>query len=294
MRFVSGCEHSATLHLCDFSNSDVDLLLWSVKKEFCKTKLFALLRAANTSDGTKGRNVFVWTRLCCASRLPAFVMEKAMVYGNDYSPSGTSQHFPPRCWGNIILLSCKHEESVKDEWESRNQKSCGMQGRWRSVQIEWVWHLCARIAQNLSFPHWLLVKLDRKSWRRFTSSQLIPCSSGFRSDGANCSGGCCHSEQTRRKLRPWIRPRTLQQVSCVVISQTISSLASQKRLVSEAGISLFIGFHHTIWWVVLTIQVRCVTPHSSPTRGHWPQQPFLTYIYNFAIIIIHKHENSWI
>ncbi len=45
----------------------------------------------------------------------------------------------------------------------------------------------------------------------------------------------------------------------------------QKRLSSEAGISLFMGFNHAIWWVVLTIQVRCITPHPSPTRGCWPQ-----------------------
>ncbi len=37
--------------------------------------------------------------------------------------------------------------------------------------------------------------------------------------------------------------------------------------------------------VVWTIQVRCVTLHSSPTRGHWLQQPFLTFQYNFTRII---------
>ncbi len=37
--------------------------------------------------------------------------------------------------------------------------------------------------------------------------------------------------------------------------------------------------------VVLTNQVKCVTPHSSPTRGCWPWWPFLTFQYNFTRII---------
>ncbi len=62
--------------------------------------------------------------------------------------------------------------------------------------------------------------------------------------------------------------------SHVVISQTISWV-SQKRLSSEAGISLFIETFHAIdLVVVLTIQVRCITPHFSPTRGCWPWQSF--------------------
>ncbi len=77
------------------------------------------------------------------------------------------------------------------------------------------------------------------------------------------------------KLLDW-RIRT----ESVVISQTIS-MVSQKRLSSEP-----------IYWVRSrhlvsgsTIQVRCVTPHSSPTRGHWPQQPFFTFHHNFTRII---------
>ncbi len=45
--------------------------------------------------------------------------------------------------------------------------------------------------------------------------------------------------------------------------------------------------------VVLTNQVRCVIPYSSPTRGYWPQCLFLTFQYNFTRIICIQRFAIW-
>ncbi len=63
----------------------------------------------------------------------------------------------------------------------------------------------------------------------------------------------------------------------------VISLHLRRDLSSEAGISLFILPIYLV--VVLIIQVRCVTPQSSPTRGHWPHELFLMYSQIFTINI---------
>ena len=75
----------------------------------------------------------------------------------------------------------------------------------------------------------------------------------------------------------------------VVISQTISWV-SQKRLSSWGGnlpIYWYIS-HHLV--VVLTYRVRCVTQHSSPSRGHWLHRPFFD---NFTRIIYIQRFTIW-
>ncbi len=48
------------------------------------------------------------------------------------------------------------------------------------------------------------------------------------------------------------------------------------------GLSLrtFIGTSHTTWWWLWLVQQLYIAPHSSSTKGCWPQWPFW-YFYNF-------------
>ncbi len=55
--------------------------------------------------------------------------------------------------------------------------------------------------------------------------------------------------------------------SSVVVHHKRSVWHLRRDCLLEVGISLFIESFHTIWWWWLWQLVRCVTPHSSPTRG---------------------------
>ncbi len=115
------------------------------------------------------------------------------------------------------------------------------------------------LGQDQTKMFWCVVHLDI-FWHHCVCRSMCVCACACVCRLCTCHDACVVLLfiQVGMKSRPNLRFQKIDRRVAhlcrvdLVISQTIS-LVSQKRLSSEAGISLFIGFNHTIWWVVLII-----------------------------------------